>query len=55
MKMGQYISFKCWHHPAEGNVNPEDGGKIFLTSFGPKTTVSFPINSATINLSFVAV
>ena len=32
--MGHYISLKHWPHPAEGKVNPEDGGKIFLTSFG---------------------
>ena len=36
MKMGPYISLKRWHHPAEGNVNPEYKGKILLTSFGPQ-------------------
>jgi hypothetical protein len=43
MKMGQYISMKRWHHPTEGNVNPEDGDKIFLTSIGPQLQYLFQL------------
>ena len=34
---------KRWHHPVEGNVNPKDGDKIFLTSIGPQLQYLFKL------------